>query len=66
MFNCENCVKNDVCGKKEEVNELLKKMCLNSIYQTLATKNIKMRMDCENYLKQNECKILRGVNDANI
>lgn len=57
MLNCENCLKNDVCGKKEEINELIKKLRLNGIYQTLATKNLLINIECKNHSGN---KILRG------
>lgn len=63
MLNCEKCVKNDVCGKKDEVCELLKKMSLSGIYQSLTVKNIKVDIKCDNYLENKENQTFRSVND---
>ena len=58
MFNCETCIKNDVCGKKENSNLLAKDLELNSAVQILKNSGFKFELECANYTQAQTTKIL--------
>ena len=57
-LNCENCIKKDVCGIKNEAKEALEALTLDKIYQDLVKHNIKLNAKCPHFVQ--EQKILRG------
>ncbi len=60
MINCENCIKNDVCGKKETSNTMLKDLELNKLVQALKGSGFKFDLECVNYAHGQTTKILGG------
>ena len=58
MFNCESCLKNDVCGKKENSNFLVKNLDLNPAIQLLKNSGFKFELECTNYAQVQSTKIL--------
>jgi len=59
MFNCESCMKNDVCGKKVNSNVLTRNLELNPNFQALKNIGFKIDLECVNYT-QVQAKILGG------
>ena len=51
MINCKNCLKNDVCGKKETSTTMAKDLDLNPLVQALRSSGFKFDLECVNYAK---------------
>lgn len=60
MIDCKQCVKSDVCGKKQEVKELWESLMVNSDFQNLLNNCMKIDIGCVNFLDKEQPKILRG------
>lgn len=60
MINCENCLKNDVCGKRENSNVMAKDLELNPLVQALRSSGFKFDLECVNYTQVQAAKILGG------
>lgn len=58
MFNCENCIKNDVCAKKVNSNVLTRNLELNPNVQALRNIGFKIDLECLNYTQAQTTKIL--------
>ena len=61
MFNCESCVKSDVCGKKDTSNTMLKDLELNKLVQALKGSGFKFDLECINYTSKATPKVLGGL-----
>ena len=61
MFNCESCVKSDVCGKKDTSNTMLKDLELNKLVQALKGSGFKFDLECVNYTAKTTPKVLGGL-----
>ena len=60
MFNCGNCIKSDVCGKKEASNAMLKDLELNKLVQALKGSGFKFDLECVNYAQAKATRVLGG------
>ena len=62
MLNCDECVKKDVCGKINNVNNRIDNLKVNYDIQELINSGIEINMRCKNFLNSNEIhtKIIRG------
>lgn len=60
MFNCESCVKSDVCGKKSTSNTMLKDLELNKLVQALQGSGFKFDLECVNYAQKATPRVLGG------
>ena len=49
MLNCKDCIKNDVCVKKNVTNELWERMQLNPDFQRLVNSGSFIDIDCNNF-----------------
>ena len=68
MFNCNECIKKDVCGKMSTVEEVWEQLRLNMLYQKLINNNIKVDLTCNNFANSIDTetvytKILGGSQD---
>lgn len=59
MINCENCLKRDVCGKKENSSVMVKDLELNPLVQALRGSGFKFDLECINYANM-QSKVLGG------
>lgn len=53
-MNCKNCIKNDVCGKKVKVQEILGYLDVDQYYQELKKLNFNVHYDCKNFESMKE------------
>ena len=51
MLNCKECVKDDVCKKKEEIDRLYKEVQLNHDFQVL-TLMVNVDFNCPNFWRK--------------
>lgn len=56
MVECNKCIKNDVCGKKEQANRFKGDLAVDPVIQTLRGYGFKFSFECPNYAT----KILGG------
>lgn len=49
MLNCKDCIKNDVCSKKLEVNKLWENMQLNHDFQMIINSGSTIDICCSNF-----------------
>ena len=57
MLNCKECLKNDVCKNKEEIDRLHKCVQLNHEYQLL-TLMVNVDVNCPNFYRKE--RVIRG------
>jgi hypothetical protein len=60
MFDCNKCLKNDVCSKKENLVNKMKDLELNKMVQMFKANGFNFSVECGSYLKGT--KILGGKN----
>lgn len=60
IIKCENCLKNDVCGKMERIKDDLEKLKLSAEFQKLENSNISINISCNNYLDKAPKILSRG------
>lgn len=60
MLNCEDCIKNDVCMKKDELNELWERVKLSSDFQSLANNGSVISIKCNSFSEKPQYIELRG------
>lgn len=61
MFDCGNCVKSDVCRKKDTLGTKLKDLELNKLVQALKGSGFKFDLECINYASKATPKVLGGI-----
>ena len=62
MLNCKDCIKNDVCCKKLEVNKLWEKMQLNHDFQMIINSGSMIDISCSNFSEKAPTIYSKGGN----
>ena len=63
MLNCKECIKNDVCGIRHDVNKYIENLKVDYNFQQLEQMGVNIDMACKYCSTGIQSRILKGVEE---